>query len=299
MEGNVRGIVVGYDGSPGAETALMWAANAAKRQGLPLTVLHSGEPAAFPVEPAYSAERLAEELADESQGILQAGVEHASTVLERSEISAVSVDLTPSAGLVEASEKADFVVTGCRGRGRVAGGLLGSVSYAVTAHARCPAIVVRGEAPAHPDADHKVIIGVDDSLSSQRALEVAAGIAARSGASLHIVRVGHLLSPEGWAYAESEKGGTRHSRSVTDEAQRTLDTARELVSEAHPEVPFETEILYGDPGDVLTTLGAHAGLIIVGSRGRGGFAGLLLGSVSHKVIHNAECPVMVVRGLEE
>jgi nucleotide-binding universal stress UspA family protein len=296
MEGNVRGIVVGYDGSPGAEIALLWAADAAKRQGLPLTVLHSGEPAAFPVEPAYSAERLAEELADESQGILVAGIERASAVLDRSEISSVSSDLSPAAALVEASEKADFVVTGSRGRGRVAGGLLGSVSYAVTAHARCPAVVVRGEAPGHPDPDHKVVVGVDDSLPSQRALEVAADIAARSGARLHVVKVGHLISPEGWAYAESQKGGTRHSRSVTEEAQQTLDNARERVTRAHPDVPLETEVLYGDPGEVLTDLGASAGLIVVGSRGRGGFAGLLLGSVSHKVIHNAECPVMVVRG---
>lgn len=297
MEGNVRGIVVGYDGSPGAETALMWAAHAAKRQGLPLTVLHSGEPAAFPIEPAYSAERLAEDLADESQGILQAGIEHASTVLDRSEIGAASVDLTPAAALVEASEKADYVVTGSRGRGRVAGGLLGSVSYAVTAHARCPAIVVRGETPAYPDPEHKVIVGVDDSVPSQQALAIGADIAARAGARLHVVRVGHLISAQGWAYAETEKGGTRHSRSVTEEAERTLDAARETVRRAHPDLPLETEVLYGDPGEVLTTLGTDAGLIVVGSRGRGGFAGLLLGSVSHKVIHQAECPVMVVRGV--
>jgi nucleotide-binding universal stress UspA family protein len=296
MEGNVRGIVVGYDGSPGAETALLWTANAAKRQGLPLTVLHSGEPAAFPVEPAYSAERLAEELADESQGILVAGIERASAVLDRSEISSVSSELSPAAALVEASEKADFVVTGSRGRGRVAGGLLGSVSYAVTAHARCPAIVVRGETPIHPGPDRKVVVGVDDSLPSQRALELAADIAVRAGARLHVVSVGRLISPEGWAYAETQKGGTPHSRSVTEESQQMLDNARERVERAHPDLPLETEVLYGDPGDVLTDLGATAGLIAVGSRGRGGFSGLLLGSVSHKVISRAECPVMVVRG---
>jgi nucleotide-binding universal stress UspA family protein len=298
MEGNVRGIVVGYDGSPGADVALMWAAASAKRQRLPLTVLHSGEPAAFPVEPAYSAERLAEELADESQGILRAGIERATTVLDPSDVSGVSAQQSPAAALVEASEKADFIVTGSRGRGRFTGGLLGSVSYAVTAHARCPAVVVRGENPAHPDAEHKVLVGVDDSVPSQRALEAAANIASRAGARLHIVRVGHLRSPEGWAYAESVKGGTPHSRSVTDEVQQTLDHARAQVAAAHPDLPVETEVLYGDPGEVMSGLGAAAGLIVVGSRGRGGFAGLLLGSVSHKVIHEAECPVMVVRADE-
>ncbi len=295
MEGKARGVVVGYDGSPGAEVALEWAAAAAKRQGLPLTVLHSGEAAAFPVEPAYSAERLAEELAEESQGILEAGIQRATKMLDRSDVNAVSAEKSPAAALVEASETADLVVTGCRGRGRFTGGLLGSVSYAVTAHAHCPAVVVRGETPPHPDADHKVVVGIDDSEPSQRALDLAADMAARAGARLHVVRVGHLISPEGWAYAESVKGGTRHSRSVTEEAQETLDRARERVSRAQPDLTVETEVLYGNPGEVLSDLGARAGLIVVGSRGRGGFAGLLLGSVSHKVIHEAECPVMVVR----
>ena len=58
---------------------------------------------------------------------------------------------------------------------------------------------------------------------------------------------------------------------------------------------MSTEVLYGDPGQSLAGLGATAGLVVVGSRGHGGFAGMLLGSVSHRIIHDATCPVMVVR----
>jgi nucleotide-binding universal stress UspA family protein len=64
---------------------------------------------------------------------------------------------------------------------------------------------------------------------------------------------------------------------------------------AHPGLAVESEVLFGDAGRVISDLGARAGLIVLGTRGRGGFAGLLLGSVSHRVIHEADCAVMVVR----
>jgi nucleotide-binding universal stress UspA family protein len=82
---------------------------------------------------------------------------------------------------------------------------------------------------------------------------------------------------------------------VRQAAEETLQRAEAHVRAAHPELALETEVLYGEPGHVLGELAQRAGLVVVGSRGRGGFAGLLLGSVSHTVIHEAPCPVMVVR----
>jgi nucleotide-binding universal stress UspA family protein len=100
---------------------------------------------------------------------------------------------------------------------------------------------------------------------------------------------------ESWAYAEDTQAGTDDTHEVRDAAEDTLRRAEAHARGAHPGLTIETEVLYGEPGHVLGDLAAHAGLVVVGSRGRGGFTGLLLGSVSHIVIHEAPCPVMVVR----
>jgi nucleotide-binding universal stress UspA family protein len=296
MESEARGVVVGYDGTAGSDAALDWAAALAQRQGLPLTVLYSLDVATAPVEPAYTLDRVAPDVAASSQAGLEAGLERAAKVLDRSQVHGARVVGGPAAELVNASEGAEFVVTGSRGRGRFAGGLLGSVSYAVTAHAKCPAVVVRGEEPASPDAEHPVVVGIDDSEAARRALDLAAGVAAAAGATLRIVHVGPMHVAESWAYVETAAAGSEHSHAVRAEAEETLAQAEQRVRGRYPDLTVEAEGLYGKPGHVLSDLSATAGLVVVGSRGRGGFTGLLLGSVSHTVIHEAACPVMVDRG---
>jgi nucleotide-binding universal stress UspA family protein len=296
MNTQVRGIVVGFDGSPGSEGALDWAAHTARRQGRPLTVLHVSDLVAAPAHSAYVPDVLSDALAAAARATLNAGVERAAAVVDRSHITGVTLIGSPAAELVAASEGAALVVTGCRARGRLASGLLGSVSYAVTAHAKCPAVVVRGHETAYPDAIHEVVVGVDDSEVSERALEVAADIADETGAPLHIVRVEPLHAPDSWASVETRHAGSQHTHALRAEAQATLERAEKHAHGSHPRLTIETEVLYGDAGHVLAPLGDRAGLLVVGSRGRGGFAGLLLGSVSHAVIHEANCPVMVVRG---
>ena len=296
MNTQARGIVVGFDGSAGSEGALDWAAHTARRQGRPLTVLHISDLAAAPAHTAYLPDVLSDAMADAARATLDAGVERAAAVVERSHITGVTLVGSPAAELVAASEGAALVVTGCRARGRLAAGLLGSVSYAVTAHAQCPAVVVRGHETAYPDATHEVVVGVDDSEVSGRALDAAADIAAETGAALHIVRVEPLHAPDSWASVETRHAGSQHTHALRAEAEATLEMAEKHAHGAHPGLTIETEVLYGDAGHALAPLGDRAGLLVVGSRGRGGFSGLLLGSVSHTVIHEANCPVMVVRG---
>jgi nucleotide-binding universal stress UspA family protein len=295
MNTQARGIVVGFDGSSGSEGALEWAAHTARRQGRPLTVLHVSDLAAAPARTAFLPDVLSEPLAEAANATLKVGVERAAAVLDRSHITGTAVIGSPAAELVAASEGAALVVTGCRARGRLASGLLGSVSYAVTAHAKCPAVVVRGHETAYPDANHEVVVGVDDSEASQRALDVAADIAAETGATLHIVRVEPLHAPDSWASVETRHAGSEHTHAPRAEAEATLERAEKQTRGSHPDLTIETEVLYGDAGHALAPLGDRAGLLVVGKRGRGGFSGLLLGSVSHAVIHEANCPVMVVR----
>lgn len=292
-----KGIVVGYDDSPSSLAALEWAAAMAGRWGTTLTVLHSADLAAAPIEPAYDVARLPEAVGEAGSELLADGVARAQKLMtDSAQVAGLLAVGSPAAELVHASKDADLVVTGSRGRGSLAAGLLGSVAFAVTAHAECPAVVVRAERSAHPDRHHPVVVGVDASQPSERALDLAAEMAALSGATLHIVHVAHgSFSPDAQAYVESTRAGTEHTNAVRAYAEALVKRAAERAHAAYANLPIETEVLYGSAGHVLSPLGAHAALIVLGTRGRGGFAGLLLGSVSHAVTHEAPCPVMVVR----
>ncbi|NUO35551.1 MAG: universal stress protein [Dermatophilaceae bacterium] len=297
------GIVVGYDGSPGSRLALAWAAETARLQGGHLTIVHSVNVAAVPAYPAMDLSQLEPTLAHAAKTLVDDGAVRAAETLDAAQVETQYWLGSPAAQLVDASKKADLVVVGSRGRGRVLAGILGSTSYAVAAHARCPVVVVRGPVessdepamPPRPGRGHDVVVGVDDSDSAARAVDAAAEVAEREGAALHVVRVAHSASMEAWTYAEVAKGGTEETHAIRDHAEQSVTRAANRARARHPKVLVTTEVLYGDPGQSLADLGSTAGLVVVGSRGHGGFTGMLLGSVSHRLIHDATCPVMVVR----
>jgi len=307
MNGQARpsyGIVVGYDGSAGSQLALEWAAETARRQGKHLTLVHGVNVAAVPAYPAMDLASVEPTLEHAAKALVDQGAERAGATLDASQIETQYWLGSAAAQLVEASKDAELVVVGSRGRGRVLAGLLGSTSYAVAAHAHCPVLVVRGPEgeepdevppPPRPGPEHRVVVGVDDSDTAMRAVDAAGQFAESEGAPLHVVTVAHAPSMESWAYVETAKGGTEHTHAVREQAEELLARAGNRVRAQHPQVAVTTEVLYGDPGQSLADLGATAGLVVVGSRGHGGFAGMLLGSVSHRVVHNAACPVMIVR----
>ncbi|WP_404393005.1 universal stress protein [Humibacillus xanthopallidus] len=311
------GVVIGYDGSPESRLALSWAAATARRRGSRLTLLHSVNLSFIPGFPAFDTSQVEPELQDAAKRLVDDGAMRAGDTLDASRIQTQYWLGSPAAQIVEASHDAELVVMGSRGRGRITGGLLGSTSYAVAAHAHCPVVVVRpsheaaasadAEVPetaslseglpevVRPDATHPVVVGFDDSEPALRAVQAAADIAMEEGAELRIAHVVQVPSIDSWAYEETAHAGTVHAHSLREHADDALSAAVRLAKSKHLELKVSTEVLYGDPGQAIADLGRTAGLVVVGSRGRGGFKGLLLGSVSHNVIHNAECPVMVVR----
>ncbi|WP_017591518.1 universal stress protein [Nocardiopsis potens] len=292
----ISGVVVGVDGSEGGRDALAWAARLAERSGLELTVLVAvsmplisvpfGRPVRLTPTPEV-ADRASTLLGDETEAVARAH--------PRLRVNTVVSAQEPAPALIAASDRADLVVVGSRGLSGVKAAFLGSVSLRTAAHAACPVAVVP---PGH-GRDHRekgrIVVGLDGSEQSVGALRFAMAEAARLGAAVTAVRAWRLvprLDPmpsDGAAVAEAHNA---MSQKVSEDMRRTVEEAR---TGETADVDVEVETVEGQPAHTLITAGGGADMLVVGSRGRGGFAGLLLGSVSQTVLHHSEVPVVVVR----
>jgi nucleotide-binding universal stress UspA family protein len=194
------------------------------------------------------------------------------------------------ATLVAASSAGGTIVLGNRGRGGFSSLLLGSVSQHVAVHAACSVVVVRGRGDT---ATGPIVVGADDSNAGRHAIRAAFEEAAARGAGILAARVftSHttMWGPEVADHAAEEEEEHR----TAELAALTADVTP--WKEKFPDVDVECVALEGHPGSVLVGLSASAQLVVVGTRGRGGFAGLLLGSVSQQLLHHAESPVLIAR----
>ncbi|GAA2479681.1 universal stress protein [Terrabacter carboxydivorans] len=291
-----HGIVVGYDGSPGSRLALDWAVQTAKRDDRPLTLLHCVGLTMTPTFRAYDPGVQAHAYDEMSRGVLAEAIEIAAETMDRSQIHPLSVIGSAAAELVGVSAQADLVVTGSRGHGAISAGLLGSTSYAVTAHAHCPAVVVRGDTVVHAGRSHPVVVAFDDSKNAQKALETGVQVAAAAEAPLHVVAVDNVGGLEAWPETETMLGREEMMDQMHRRVGETLRQVADDVARAHPGLDVRTNVLGGGAGAAIAAyaVDVKAGLVVMGSRGHGGFTGMLLGSVSHRVVHDAPCPVMVI-----
>jgi nucleotide-binding universal stress UspA family protein len=172
------------------------------------------------------------------------------------------------------------------------GALLGSTALQVATHAPCPTIVVRdrGTRPT-TSSPRPIVVGTDGSETSQNALAYAFAQADARGCELVIVHAWWL-----------DLSGGRLIEVAATTAEQLEEEQRALLQQQvagpasrHPDVVTHQVVVRDEPAAALTRLSAEAKLLVVGSRGRGGFRSLLLGSVSQRVLHMAECPVAVVR----
>jgi nucleotide-binding universal stress UspA family protein len=197
--------------------------------------------------------------------------------------------------LVAASRGADLLVVGNRGRGALAGALLGSVAFSVTAAAHCPVVVVRGEASSAlaPGPDRPVVLGVDGSPGAARALQFAASAAARAHAPLKVLAAWTPpeVADDGFAVIAHQELVEATQQTARDRAHEAVDAVRLLA----PGVVVQDLVVQQPARRALAEASRGAGLVVVGARGHGALTGLFLGSVSHAVIHSAACPVAVVR----
>ena len=291
-------VVVGHDESPAAEAALEWAADQAESLRLQLLVVYAANPPTpLPWTPgaALPADSVMRHLADQ---VARRGAERVRRSRPGLQVRSRGAVGSPAAELISLSESAAFVVVGRRprvGRTHASGG---SVSFALSSHARCPVVVVQGGAHhGGGRANPSIVVGVDSSRASKRALSFAASFAAAAKAPLVVVSAWTSPEREPWM-RDLWEDPARAADLLAMEFERAQNCVREadsLVHEEHPEVSIVARTPEGDPTEALLTEAQPGSLVVVGSRGHGGFAGLMLGSVSRDVLRRAEMPVAVVR----
>ncbi|WP_406036551.1 universal stress protein [Micromonospora sp. NBC_00898] len=281
-------ILVGYDGSADATVALNWALDEAGRSGRPVRLAYVFEwltvagwigPGLAPgLWPDEHARRQVEELVRKAA---------ADAAAERPGLTVHGevFDGPPALVLQERSTEAGMLVLGSRGHGGFAGLLAGSTAVSVTAHAHCPVVVVRDGQAA---TSGPVVVGVDGSESSLRALGFAVERAEQRDVPLRVVRV---WEPPGerWVPPDFDPD----EATATERAAAEEELAR--WPETFPDVEVDLRVAPGNPAALLVEASREAQLVVVGSRGRGGLRGMLLGSVSQQLLQHAHCPVAVVR----
>lgn len=288
-------VVAGYDGSDEAKVAVAWAAAEASRLDNRLVVVNAAT-YMQPIARVTGTRERAGEAEESSRRLAEEGAAHARETVPGLTVEAVTDRRGAAAALEAMSQTASLVVVGNRGRGRVTGALLGSVAFALATHAHSPIVVTRGESARMPGPDRPIVVGVDGS--GDAALDNAADVAAETKAELHVLVAWQSTPANPWNRADLVTVDAADD--ATSEAHQAATTIAEngakRATTRHPDLPAAQPIVAdGRPEQLLVDASADAALVVVGARGRGDLASLLLGSVSRVVIHGAECPVKIVR----
>jgi nucleotide-binding universal stress UspA family protein len=284
-------VVVGIDGSSSALRAVRWAAGVAVRDGVPLRLVHTYEPAlrlpagAAGEEPPPGLVR-GRRWIDEAREVA-ALVDPALPV-------EVVLEAAPVANaLLHESATASLLVLGTRRLSVLTGLLVGSISVAVAGHADCPVVIVRGPDPDQaPRETGPVVVGVDATVVSDSAIAFA--FAEASGREAELVAVHAWTEP---VLETALVGGGRQfdPRTYRQGAQDMLSARMASWQESYPDVRVRQEVVHDRPGRALSHHSDLAQLLVVGRRGRDAFQSLVLGSTSQYLLHHARCPVAVTK----
>ena len=288
-EANQPAVVVGVDGSDTALGAAQWAAEFAIRHALPLTLLHAVPnldwhffsavpPPEIDQHPDRDAVLAAAETAVRST--------HPDLAIRRAVFKGAI-----AAALMDASQSARLVVVGT---GAADHGVLGGHAVRVVNRTHCPVVVWRQPVARRTGKPLPVVVGVDESKDSTRALAEAFDVAAALHAPLMVVHMWEIGAAVGLGYSQGYMDWQLLDLLQTQQRERMDEMIAPFAAKyrnAHVSKVFQDI----SPAKGLTDLSKEAQLVVVGSHGRGRLADSILGSVSQSLIHHAECPVLVVR----
>ena len=270
---NDKAILVGVDGSHASYKATWWAANYAKHAGLTLQIVCAyslPSYAAVSFDATYTAMGDDNAAHSDAQEILS----KAKAIADEQGVEATTLIVTgdPASVFVELSRNYNLIVIGNRGKGGLAERLLGTTSSSLPAYAYCPIVVVPytdddGNLMHLNNTITKVAVGSDESKWGLKALEIAANFAAAWDAELDVISA-----------VPNMKGSD--DEGVMASFKDDLEVRIKPLEEAHPDLKINKQIVPGPAVGALTKASYDHDVVVVGSRGRGGFTGLLLGSTS-------------------
>ena len=279
-------ITAGFDSSAPSSNAVLWAADEAARLGAELRIVscYSKPVGSDPWirSDAFDFDVMAERTRSDLGTVAQTIAErHADLTVET-----VAALGDPGTELVKQATGSSLIVVGTTGGGAVRSFLLGSVAHAVAHDASCPAVLVPNTDLRAPT--NRIVVGTDGSPSSAAAVDWATDEAALRNAELVVVHA--------WHYPYHIRSTESHGRDLTRADAALLLEESVAASRERRSDPVRGELVENDAAAALLEVAGDADLVVVGSRGRGGFRALLFGSVARAVSQHAACPTVVVRG---
>jgi nucleotide-binding universal stress UspA family protein len=283
-------LVVGVDGSDASLTAVDWAVDEAARHGLPLRLVYAS------LWERYEGAVPSGDLGRPSGQVMADNIVDVAAERARRHHPDVkiSTEVTPEEAvdaLLREGRNASTLVTGSRGRGELAGLLLGSVSLGVAARAHCPVVVVRGDKAGLAGTHERILLGAGDPTTSGEAVRFAFREAEARACTLDVVRAWRCPAHETVDHPLLA-GDPAHQHEA--QASALLDTLLHDAVADHAGVPVRRATVEGPARKVLRHRSAAADLLIIGAQRRHGHYGLQLGRVAHALLHHAECPVAIV-----
>ncbi|MEJ9080239.1 MULTISPECIES: universal stress protein [Gordonia] len=284
-------ILVGVDGSEASTDAVKWAARTAQAEHLPLKIVAAYTSTTSDYAPGLVIPQdVIDAIRSEATKAVQSAADTARDEVPGIELSGSIVEGDAARVMLELGAQAQTIVLGTRGLGSVKGLFLGSVSTNVAAHAKGRVVIVPHGALG---GDGPVVVGVDDSAISDPAVAEAyrqADLRSRPLVAVHTWTPLDADALHGFGLDETE---------IDEMSKQAVEAVAERMagySQDYPDVDVQRVVIPEEPAKaILDAAGDSASLIVMGSRGRGGFTGLLLGSRSQKVLHHAKVPVMIVR----